>query len=252
LNELDCLGDERKNNRVVASCGELFRNPFTAGLLVVPQQHIWQATNSLSETHRRVDAEIASLLTDRRGANLMETLRMLNWVAAPSTQHSAARTPWGARWIHMFGFRALDAGALEPASEFRTVLGISDAYKPEFIEVRIPSPDEDKEVATLLAAAFSPDVPPQVVGQGRVGSAQFVLPSIQKTDLTWFASTRGIYDRGDRAEKIMNHSLLLDQGILLSEPSERMKGMAGASLYDAESWVAIPLTDLLGERQTSD
>ena len=53
LNELDCLGDEAKNEGVVRSCGELFRNPFTAGFLVVPQQHVWDATKDLHATHAR-------------------------------------------------------------------------------------------------------------------------------------------------------------------------------------------------------
>jgi hypothetical protein len=44
LSELDILGDERKNHGVVMSCGDLFRNPFTAGFIMIPQQHIWQAT----------------------------------------------------------------------------------------------------------------------------------------------------------------------------------------------------------------
>ncbi|MBV9750024.1 MAG: hypothetical protein JO157_14535, partial [Acetobacteraceae bacterium] len=47
LNELDCLGDEGKNRGVVLSCGDLYKNPFTAGFLLVPQQHVWAATKSL-------------------------------------------------------------------------------------------------------------------------------------------------------------------------------------------------------------
>ena len=104
LNELDTMGDDAKNRGVVMACGELFRNPFTAGFLVVPQEHVWQATNDLTETHRRGNAEIASLLTTGGGVHFWELLRLLNWVAAPSTQHSAARTPWGSRWIHLLGY----------------------------------------------------------------------------------------------------------------------------------------------------
>lgn len=249
LNEFDCLGDETKNKALVASCGELFRNPFTAGLLLVPQQHVWNATHDLAETHRRVDAEVTSLLTERGGANLLETLRMLNWVAAPSTQHSAARTPWGAKWIHMFGFSDLEGAAAPIGSGLRSSLGIRDTYKPEFIEVRVPS-EQQNSVATAVAgieAAFSPDVPPQVTGHGRLTSAQFVLPSIQKTDLSLFRTTLDAYSQEDRDEKILDHSLLLDQGILLSEPSDRIEGMAGASLGEGGSWIAVPMSALISE-----
>jgi Tubulin like len=249
LNELDCLGDEVKNNGLVASCGELFRNPFTAGLLLVPQQHVWSATGNLAQTHERVNAEVTSLLTERDGANLMETLRMLNWVAAPSTQHSAARTPWGAKWIHMFGFSDLDDERSSSNGGFRVSLGIDETYKPEFIEVRVPAVDQNSATAAAarLEAAFSPDVPPQITGHGRKASAQFVLPSIRKTEISWFRSSLDIYRREDQEEKLLDHSLLLDQGILLSEPSDRILGMAGASICGAASWVAIPMNTLLDE-----
>jgi hypothetical protein len=246
LNELDCFGDEAKNKGVVVSCGELFRNPFTAGLLLVPQQHAWQATRSLEKTHQRVNMEVVSLLTARGGTNLLETLRMLNWVAAPSTQHSAARTPWGNRWIHMFSFFDLAGGGISPSADFRASLGILDSYKPEFIEVKVPSSAQDGVVG-VLESIFSPEVPPQAVGGGRESSAQFILPSIRKTDLSWYKAARDVYEQESWEEKLLDHSLLLEHGIVLSEPSSRMEGMAGASLHDGgKSWIAVPMNDLRG------
>jgi hypothetical protein len=244
LNELDCFGDEAKNRGIVVSCGELFRNPFTAGLLLVPQQHVWRATRCLEKTHQRVNAEVVSLLTARGGTNLLETLRMLNWVAAPSTQHSAARTPWGDRWVHMFGFCDLDGGAVSPDADFRSSLGILDSYRPEFMEVRVPS--SAHSVAFTLESIFAPEVSPQVTGGGRESSAQFVLPSIRKADLSWFKTALDVYGEESWDEKLLDHSLLLEQGIVLSEPSSRMEGMAGASLRDGESWIAVPMDDLWG------
>ena len=55
LNELDCLGDETKNQGVVTACGELFRNPFTAGVILVPQQPVWVAP-ATSPRPRRASA----------------------------------------------------------------------------------------------------------------------------------------------------------------------------------------------------
>jgi hypothetical protein len=249
LNEFDCLGDETKNNGVVKSCGELFRNPFTAGLLLIPQQHVWKATGSLAKTHQRVDAEIASLVTERGGGNLMESLRMLNWVAAPSTQHSAARTPWGAQWIHLFGFCDLDGGLVSPDPDFQTSLGIAETYHPEFIEVRMPSAEQNAAGAVVerLASNFCPDVPPAITGHGREGSAQFVLPSVRKADLNWFKASKDSYNQQDLDEKILDHSLLLDQGIVLSEPSDRMEKMAGANICGSGGWIAISMEALLAE-----
>ena len=73
MNELDCLNDEAKNQGVVASCGELYRNPFTAGFILVPTQHVWAATHDIAATNARADQEVAALLTSKDGASLFET-----------------------------------------------------------------------------------------------------------------------------------------------------------------------------------
>lgn len=248
LNELDGLDDEAKNAGIVASCGELFRNPFTAGFLAVPQSHVWAATHDLAATHARVTAEVASLLTARGGANLWETLRLLNWVAAPSTQHSAARTPWGAKWLHLLGFGDT-VGTLSLGAGLRGRLGLLPSYRPEYIELRAASPEapEGAEASARLDEALTPDVAPQVTGGGHDGGVQFLLPSVAKTDLDLFVAARDAYDAAGPGERLLAHSLLLEQGVLLSEPSTRLDGMAGAGIHGGDGWVAVPLADLRGE-----
>ena len=247
LNELDCLGDEAKNRGVVASCGDLFANPFTAGFIVAPQQHVWRATRDLAQTRRRVSEEIANFVTGNSGVNLWETLRLLNWVAAPSTQHSAARTPWGEQWVHVLGFADAAGGALAIGPDLPRRMGLRGSYAPEFIEMRADAagPEADASAA-LLAEAFSPDVPPQVVDGARAGSVQFILPRARKTDLAAFADARDAYDAEGPPARILAHSMLLEQGVLLSERSTRLEGMAGASLDSGGSWVAVPFDALRG------
>jgi len=246
LNELDCLGDETKSAGVVQACGELYRNPFTAGFLVVPQQAVWRTTQNLDATHARIDREVATLLTAGGGANLMEVLRLLNWVAAPSTQHSAARTPWGARWVHMLGLADTE-GPLAVTPDMAARFGLRDTYHPEYIETRVGNLGEQADgVAGKLQAAFAPDVPPQLVEGGAPGSIQFVLPCISKLDLELFYASRDVYDREDEDQRVLAHSMLLEHGVVLSEPSTRLSGMAGASLYGGEGWVAVPYAALRG------
>ena len=256
LNELDCLDDEGKNRGIVASCGELFRNPFTAGFLVVPQQHVWGSNADLAQTQARADQEIATLLAGRGGGNLWETLRLLNWVAAPSTQHSAARTPWGAKWIHMLGYadayaHAGSIGAVPIGPDLPYRLGLLAGYAPEFIEMRVSCSADGQALqsAAQLEQAFAPDVPPQLVDGGRPGSVQFILPSIRKTDLGLFYAARDAYDLEPPEQRLLDHSMLLEQGVILSEPSRRIEGMAGASLPGSESWIAVPLRDLRGAEE---
>ena len=246
LNELDCLGDESKSAGVVQACGELYRNPFTAGFLVVPQQHVWRATKDLDATHERVDRAIAMLLTGRGGANLMEVLRLLNWVAAPSTQHSAARTPWGARWVHMLGLADVE-GPLAVTPDMAARFGVRDTYHPEYIETRVAELDAPADgVASRLQAAFAPDVPPELVEGGAPGVVEFVLPCIGKLDLDCFYAARDAYDSESDDQRVLDHSMLLEHGVVLSEPSTRLEGMAGASLYGGEGWVAVPYASLRG------
>ena len=253
LNELDCLGDEAKNQGVVASCGELFRNPFTAGFIMVPQQPVWEASANLAETNSRTSHAIASLLTRRAGANAWELLRLLNWVAAPSTQHSAARTPWGSRWIHVLGFSDTSAGhgatGIGPA--LRGQLGLLATYAPEFIEMRVADPEAASDVAAALDSALSPEIPPHIVGGGEAGIVQFILPCVGKTDLALFFHARDAYGDESMVDRMLDHSLLLDQGVLLSERSTQLQDMAGASLDGGEAWIAVPYADLCGDVPTA-
>ena len=247
LNELDCFGDEAKNEGVVQSCGELFRNPFTAGFLVVPQQVVWEATKNLGATHTRVTREIVDLLSVDGGRNLLEILRLLNWVAAPSTQHSAARTPFGAKWIHMLAFADYD-GPLAINSNTPGQLGLRRSYHPEYIEVRVSEPGKVADtLAAKLADTFSPDVPPQVVAGGSsVSSVQYILPCIGKFDLEIFYDARRAYDAGTPGDRVLDHAMLLEMGVVLSEPSTRLVGMAGAGLHGGDGWVAVSLESLRG------
>ena len=242
LNEFDTMGDEEKNRGVVMSCGEMFRNPFTAGFVVVPQQQAWLATRDLAATQARGNREIASVLTAQGGVQFWELLKLLNWVAAPSTQHSAARTPWGALWLHMLGFA--DVEDISPGLKGR--IGVVAGYSPEFVEMRVFG-SEGAATAPALEAELGPDVPPVVVEGAPEGSVQFIMPSLAKTHLAAFAGWRAAYEAGSAEDKLLDHSLLLEQGVLLSAPSTRIVGMAGASLWGGDAWVAVPLDELMGD-----
>lgn len=250
LNELDALCDEAQNRGVVQACGELYKNPFTAGFLLVPQQPSFALTHDLAATHARVDREIAALLTARRGANLWEVLRLLNWIAAPSTQHSAARTPWGAKWMHVLGFadalRAPDAAT----RELHDQLGLLSGYAPEFIEVRVSEAgDAATAWAAALDASFAPEAATRAAAGGVPGSIQFVLPRVGKADLALFFEVRDAYDQLSPHERVLAHALLLERGVVLCEPSTRIDGMAGAGLGGGSAWVAITLDAMRGPPQ---
>jgi hypothetical protein len=191
---------------------------------------------------------LATLFLERRGANLWEALRLLNWVAAPSTQHSAARTPWGSRWIHMLGFGS--DNALPPNRDLRAELGLLPTYSPEFIELRTSETTDEAMAeawAGALNSAFSPEAPTHRINGGSPGTVQYLLPRIALRDLSAFYDARAAYDAQPAEQRHMLHALLLEQGLLLCEPSTIIKGMAGASLGKGAQWIAVPLHELRGE-----
>jgi hypothetical protein len=250
ISEIDCMLDETKNRGVVAAFGELYRNPYTGGFVVVPQQPAWHGTKDITATHQRVDRELAALMVGDHGAQLWETLRFLNWVAAPSTQHSAARTPYGPRWLHLWNF--VDATGGDNTAEWLGQLGVRASYKPEIIELRATHPEDPN--LELIAASINQFFKPEansLKSPGSIeGSVQFILPRLRKTDLNLFFGAQNAYEAQSREQKLMSHAWLLEQGIMLCEPGDRLEGMAGAGIWSQESWIAVPYDAIrIGQEQ---
>jgi len=257
LNELDCMLDQEKNEGVVKVAGDLYRNPFTAGFLMVPQKPIWQNTKDLTATHQRVDSELALFLTRNHGIDLYETLRLLNWVGAPPSQHMAARSQYGERWVHIFGFMSLDSGNQVPAvDDLPSQLGlIEGSFKPDFFELRISAPKDTsfgeklEQLAAQMSKVFLPIVEPEVIQSigSDEASVQFILPGARRTDLDFFYQSRQTYDHQTSDEKLLQHSWLLELGVMLSEPASQFEGMTGECLWGTAYRLAVPYAAIRGE-----
>jgi hypothetical protein len=248
LNELDCMCDGAKNEGVIAVWGDLDRNPFTGGVILVPTQYVYEATGSAAATTKRVNAELAAFMTHKGGADLFETLRLLNWVGAPPTQHSAARTAYGPRWAHVFGFADLN-GPIKADATLKAKMGLLDSYTPQFFEPR--SLGAAGPATAALNEAFNPTLASEAVEGGTATSVQFVLPCITKGDLEIFYSSRDTYDQLTWNEKLLAHSWLLDLGVMLCEPAIRFEGMAGECLWGCACWVVVPYQDIRGAERKS-
>ena len=259
LNELDCMLDQEKNDGVVQVWGDLYRDPFTAGFLMVPQKPAWEKTKDIAATHKQTYTELASFLMDNQSLDLYESLRLLNWVGASPTQHSAARSRYGKRWCHIFG--TMDLNSEIPAAEnLPGLFGlVGDKYSPDFFEIRTAASSETvsdeklTEVADTLNKAFSPLVEAGIVRSGSDGKsiARFILPGPSKNDLEIFFQSRDVYDQLSWDEKLLVHSWLLELGVLLSEPAIRFQGMAGECLWGCACWVVVPYDAIRGEESTT-
>lgn len=252
LNELDCMLDQEKNQGVVQVWGDLYRNPFTAGFMMVPQAPAWEATQDLAATQQAVYGELASFFTRNQGLDIYESLRLLNWVGAPPSQHMAARSQYGERWVHLFA-------AIAPDSDIATLpqqLGLKPhSFATDFFELRAAVPEGQdlsetlQDLAGKLNSAFSPILEPEVIQSTSGGDThiQCVIPGGKKTDLDLFADARRDYDTQLWDEKLLQHSWLLELGVMLSEPAIRFEGMAGECLWGCACWVVVPYDAIRGE-----
>lgn len=77
--------------------------------------------------------------------------------------------------------------------------------------------------------------------------ADIILPGMAKTDLDVFWASRDEYDKLDWEEKLMEHSWLLDLGVMMSEPAIRFDGMAGECLWGCACWVVVPYDQMRGD-----
>ena len=68
----------------------------------------------------------------------------------------------------------------------------------------------------------------------------------KRFELDLFFSARDAYDSETEDKRLSNHSMLLEQGVVLSEPSTRLHGMAGAGIHGGDGWIAVPFDDLRG------
>lgn len=252
INELDCMLDQEKNQGVVQVWGDLYRNPFTAGFLVVPQKSVWQATADLAATKQQINTELASFLTRNQGLDVYETLRLLNWVGAPPSQHMAARSQYGDRWAHLFGFTKFESSVDNIPGQLGIMAG---TFSPDFFEIRVSAPDgvdlSEKlaDLASKMNQSFSPILEPEVIHTPGSGETfvQFVIPGARKTNLDLFYEARLLYDEQTWDEKLLQHSWLLELGVMLSEPAIRFEGMAGECLWGCACWVVVPYSAIRGE-----
>lgn len=251
FNELDCMLDQEKNKGVVQVWGDLYRDPFTAGLMLVPEKPAFEKTGDLAATHALVYKELASFLLGNGSVDLYESLRLLNWVGASPTQHSAARSQYGKQWCHIFG--AIDLkNSIPDAADLPAQFGlVGGNYSPDFFELRASTGDSSEKLAELtstMITAFSPLVEPSVVQSGSGdATVKFLLPRASKTDLELFFKARDAYDQLEWDERLLLHSWLLELGVMLSEPAIRFEGMAGECLWGCACWVVVPYDAIRGE-----
>jgi hypothetical protein len=242
INELDCMIDTEKNNGVMAVWGDLYKNPFTGGFFVVPQDDVQRFTGNLVATHDYLDEGIASFISRDNGVHLYETLKALNWLAVPGDQwHPAIRGQQSDRWVNVLTTRHLDDAASLGSS------GLLKGFSTEYAEARVFGPKKGAAKAAgaienAIGQVAQTRVPPGVLTfeSDDAPMVSVVLPRASKLDLEAFVPARDTYDTLDWDAKLLKHAWLLDLGVMLCEPSIRFDGMGGECIWGCACWVVVP------------
>jgi hypothetical protein len=250
INELDCMIDTEKNKGVMAVWGDLYKNPFTGGFFVVPQNDVFAQTRDLAQTHAAVDRGIAGFIARGDSVHLYETLKALNWLSVPADAwHPAIRGEPGSRWINVLTTR-------DPV-EVATLgsCGLVKGFSTEYVEARALGPKKAfpakviTQLTEQLAQVASTSVEPVVLQLEDAGDplVTVVIPRASKLDLEIFLPARDVYDTLSWDAKLLRHSWLLDLGVMLCEPSIRFDGMGGECIWGCACWVVVPYAAIRGE-----
>lgn len=285
FNELDCMLDEDKNAGVVQVWGDLYRNPFTGGFFAVSSEHSWQRlsryTNTgepavrdrirLQVTQKFVADSFMRFVQHDFGRTLFKALRPSGQTSAPHECISTKSRSWTLFNIAKLTHPAVQVLPGEPLSKWRKVLSqwidhipefaqLKEGFETDYAECYIHSPrdmwnekldekfkktmqgylGEDLEDSTLI---FSHDE----FFDRLTSYIDIILPGLAKTDFLSYFASRELYDQMSWDEKLLQHSWLLDLGVMMSEPAIRFNGMAGECLWGCACWVVVPYDRIRGD-----
>ncbi|PLS83888.1 MAG: hypothetical protein CYG60_20845 [Actinobacteria bacterium] len=257
LNELDCMLDEDKNQGVMAVWGDLYKNPFTGGFFLLPQEHAWQRLSRYTSlgveeirhmlrtgvTNKFLDDSFTRFIVQDSGRTLFKVMRPAGSTGAPHEHITAKDRNWTLFDIAKFTHPGVQVLPGEPMSKWREVIaswiehipqwsGLKEGFKTDYIEAhtvaaRVLWNDTlQKKLEETLKVYLLPGDDSTL----HVSLAEFfdeltcytniIIPGVAKTDLTAFWDARDEYDKLEGDEKLLVHSWLLDLGVQLSEPSE--------------------------------
>jgi hypothetical protein len=285
LNEIDCMLDDDKNAGVTAVWGDLYRSPFTGGFLTVNLEHSWQRLTSYTKTGEPVlrdrirqevvnkfaqDSFMRFAATDN-GRVLFRALRPAGFTGAPHETISGKSRNWTLYNLAKFTHPGVQVLPGEPISKWHKVMeewvdhlddfsGVNKDFRTDYAELHVHAPREigfDSINAALREKMAESFVVPGEESTIQVANHEFfdqltsyadiILPGMAKTDLDVFWKSRDEYDKLDWEGKVLQHSWLLDLGVLMSEPAIRFEGMAGECLWGCACWVVVPYDQMRGD-----
>jgi hypothetical protein len=287
LNELDCMLDDDKNEGVMAVWGDLYKNPFTGGFFVLPQEQAWERlhrytamrpgvreeirrSQGLHVTNKFIDDAFARFAVQDYGRELFRALRPAGFTGAPHERISSRDRNWTLFDIAKLAHPGVQVLPGEPMSKWRGVLGnwieyipqwtgLNEGFRTDYIEAHTFAPRArwNDTLQRKLEETLKTYLLPGEDGTLKTSVSEFfdeltiytnvIMPGVARTDLTVFWEARDKYDQLSREEKLLAHSWLLELNTLLCEPSTRFEGMAGECILGCACWVVVPYAAIRGE-----
>ena len=205
------------------------------------------------------------------GKLLFRALRPAGFTGAPHETVSGKSRNWTLYNLSKFTHPGVQVLPGEAISKWHSVMeqwvdhiddysGVNDKFKTDYAEVHVHAPREigfDKINAKLKSKITERFLVPGEDSTLQMHDHEFfdhltsyadiILPGMAKTDLDIFWKARDAYDKFDWEEKLLQHSWLLDLGVLMSEPAIRFNGMAGECLWGCACWVVVPYDQMRGD-----
>lgn len=285
LNEIDCMLDDDKNGGVIAVWGDLYRNPFTAGFLLVNPEHSWQRLTSYTNSgEKEVRQGFRQMVTSRfvadsvmrfavmdYGRVMFRALRPAGFTGSPHEALSAKARNWTLFDVVKLTHPGVQVLPGESGSKWQSVIaqwvdfipkysGLRQGFQTDYAEVHVHASRDmgaeniDKGIKELVEKNYLLD------GESTYQSytheffdtltsyANVLLPGVAKTDLDAFWGSRDNYDKLDWESKLHEHAWLIDIGPMLSEPAIRFEGLAGECIWGCACWVIVPYDAVRGDK----
>lgn len=268
LNDLDALLDHEGNEGVVDVWGELYRNPFNNGFHFVSQEPMFQQTGDLEETHEFIDSAVAQLVTRNAGVtgwNLSRLATLLSDINNPPESWPPRSLPThDVRWVNVIA-------PVRPGDDFDTAIegslvDIAEGTEGLYGEAQVylaggdSLTDEQEETLTETMSEFTEHVSVKTESLEEEDHEHTLehpqettviefIPGLTKVDLALFEAGQNAYDElteSDERNIVLDHSFLMELGVMLNEPSVRFEGVAGECIWGCACWVGTPMDRVRG------
>jgi hypothetical protein len=264
LNDIDALVDHEGNEGVVGVWGELYRNPFNNGFQFVSQEAAFQETGDLDETHEFIDNAVASLITRDAGVTGWNFGRMAALVSdinnPPESWPPRSLPTFDVRWANLIVPVMLDDDFEDTLVDLAAGTEALYGEMMVFLEEGDSLTEEQEKSATDELSKFAAyaSVTPEEMAEtehehefthpGEAFAVAFV-PEVTKVDLALFNAGQAAYDELTEADErniVLDHSFLMELGVMLNEPSVRFEGVAGECIWGCACWVGTPMDRVRG------